>query len=924
MKYQIIKHKKRLLIKAYTTLRNKGLRQTLFITKNYLKGRGNRNNGLVAADYQEWIAKYDTIRSEDVIEMKRDVETFKYKPLISVIVPVYNTEPNNLRLMLETVINQAYTNWELCIAEDCSDSAEVKEILKEYESKDKRIKVKFREENGNISAASNTALKLANGEFVALVDHDDVLPLHALYAVVKYINIYDNKVDLLYSDEDKIDGGNRRYNPYFKTDWNPQLFIQQNFIAHLGVYRKEIIDKIGGFRIGFEGSQDYDLALRFIKEIDEQRIVHIPYVLYHWRIFEGNSTFSTDHHDISDNSAYRALQEYFGDSRISINLCESLRGCWKIVDKRIESKPLVSIIIPTKDRVEILRNCVEGLLENTEYPNFEIIIIDNNSQYEATHNYYRTIENNSNLKIIYNHESFNYSRLNNLAVQESNGSLLLFLNNDIAIIEKEWLDVMVTLIQKENVGIVGNKLLYSNEHIQHAGVTLGIYEVAAHSFRHLQKDDVGYFGFPVLERNVSAVTGACLLTKREVFEKVEGFDEENLRVSYNDVDYCLKVRKLGMQILYTPYSKLYHLESISRGDDNTSEKKQKNYEERHFMIEKYGKDLMQDLYYSPNLSVENEDCSLAFPPRVGKLWRDRIEFVCPFHRGDVLLGLQVALTAKKLGVNVRMHVSEKLMSWIECFDYKEYIEIESIPIGIPSSEETMRYFEEAVRYVELREDSSALIAQSHPHRDIDKMGVNLVENMLRQLQLPIQTKLVNFYPKECDSKEKDVLVNEMYHLGEKLILLHPLGGWNLKSIPFKIANQICDKVHEMGYKIVQIGGSSDQKYPMCDGWILENYDLDKWNVIIRNASAIIGVDSWTSHFASIINCNQVIVYGSTKSRDVCSKHNFENQAGECLILDSDCESVPCHATRCKYGSLNCLGINVDMQKLEEFMNKCEE
>lgn len=914
-----IKRGKYFINKFLHSLKKNGVKNTFKKTYIFLQNR-NKNNvhncpETVIDAYSRWISYFDTVRNSDVEEMKQMADDFIYKSLISIVTPVYNTPHDLLCAMIDSVLKQTYSNWELCLADDASTDLDVREILRAYEEKDSRIKVVYCKENGNISAASNAALSIANGEYVALVDHDDFIPEQSLWCVVYYINKAKNEVDLLYSDEDKLDENSRRNNPYFKGGWNQQLVFQQNFVAHLGVYRRSIINQIQGFRVGFEGSQDYDLLLRFLKHTNNERIVHIPYILYHWRKFSGNGSFSTKFQEKSDCVAKQALLDFF-EGKAAVSPVQNAIGWWKI-DRKNQRKPFISIVIPFKDKVELLKQCITGLLHFTEYQNFEIILVDNASIEDKTSAYLDSVVDGRKIRLIKDTNDFNYSHLNNEAVKLAKGELILLLNSDIAIYKNDWLSQMVDVACQENVGVVGAKLLYSNHTVQHVGVTTGIYEVAAHHLRHVSENDVGYFGWSVLERDCSAVTGACLLIWKHIYEQVRGLDEENLAVSFNDVDLCLKVKALGYRIVFTPYAVLFHLESQSRGEDLTIAQKKQNYDERRFMHLKYGCSLQFDPFYNPVLSLSNEDVNLADFQRQGKPWRDWMEFVCPFHRGDVLVGLQVACTAAAQGKKIRMHVSKDIYSWLEPFPYKQYIRLEPIDIGIPKAEETSVFMQQALHKVALREDSSCHIVCSHPKRALCSMGVDLVENMLENFGLPITTELLNVMPDATGVDIAPILPKGVSV--DNYILLHPNGGWQLKSLSPEIVKQISNVVHKKGCRLVQIGGDADRKMEFVDGYILKNLNMREWTALFTNAKAVIGVDSWTAHFGSIVNANQVIIYGSTASRDVESKRHFKNHKAAYLKFESLCDSVPCNAYECREGGTLCKKMFMDVERLSEFL-----
>ncbi len=577
------------------------------------------------AEYQSWVALYDTLTEADCAAIRTRISALAWRPLISVVMPVYNPRPEYLRKAIDSVLGQLYQDSELCIADDASTNPEVREILEAYARVDSRVTITFRQSNGHVSAATNTALDLVHGEYVALMDHDDMLPPHALYMIAEELNRHP-ETDLIYTDEDKIDANDRRHNPHFKTDWNRELFYSQNIIAHLGVYRSSLLKEIGGFRVGFEGSQDYDLALRFLRVTTDARIRHIPHVLYHWRIFPGVTSFSSRNPTRSIETAYRCLVEYFAEVEPAseVQPFEKFPGWWRVKRPAPQPLPRVSLIVPTRDRVDLLEVTMNGLLNETDYSNLEIIIVDNESVEPETLAYLDEINEDPRVTVVQVEGDFNFSRLNNQAVRIATGSILGFVNNDVKMINREWLSELVAQVSRPNVGAAGAKLYYPNDTIQHAGVTLGLYGVAAHGHRHLRRHDgrhdVGYFGRPVLVQNVSAVTAACMVVSRHVFEEVDGFNELFLAVGYNDVDLCLKIREAGYNVLFTPFAELYHMESASRGENRSKQHLDRDARERAYMLERWAPVIAQDPFYNPNLTTDAEDFGLAFPPRVDKRW----------------------------------------------------------------------------------------------------------------------------------------------------------------------------------------------------------------------------------------------------------------------------------------------------------------
>ncbi|BCF89416.1 glycosyltransferase [Paraburkholderia largidicola] len=596
------------------------LRGNLHAVKSLVRGGvvGKYDKG----EYRAWVELYDTLTPDDIVRIRELGDALAQKPLISVLMPVYNPRPKYLRKALDSVLAQTYPNWELCIADDASTNPEVRTVLEEYMAKDGRIKVTFREKNGHISASSNSALELVTGEFIALMDHDDAIPAHALFAVAEEINTHP-QVDMIYTDEDKIDEDDNRHDPYFKSDWNQELFYSQNFVAHMGIYRASIVKKIKGFRIGFEGSQDYDFVLRFLLHTQASRIRHIPHVLYHWRIFPGVTSFSTDNPDKSVNTAHRALVEYFEQAEPGAEVVpiEQFPSWWRVKRQAPARPPRVSLIVPTRDRLDVLQVAISGLLNETEYESLEVVIVDNESVERETLEYFELIKQDPRVKVLRVEGAFNFSKLNNLAAKIATGSLLGFVNNDIKVIHPGWLTELVTQASQRNVGAVGAKLYYANDTIQHAGVVLGLYGVAAHGHRHFPRNSVGYFGRPMLVQNVSAVTAACMLVPKHVFDEVGGYNEKNLSVGYNDVDLCLKIREAGYDIVFTPFAELYHLESVSRGENLSPAQIERDARERTYMLSRWGGEIAHDPFYSPNLTLNSEDYRLAFPPRAPKSWK---------------------------------------------------------------------------------------------------------------------------------------------------------------------------------------------------------------------------------------------------------------------------------------------------------------
>jgi lipopolysaccharide biosynthesis glycosyltransferase/glycosyltransferase involved in cell wall biosynthesis len=567
-------------------------------------------------DYAEWLRRYEAMTNTDREQIALEIVNFQCKPIISIVMPVYNPKPEWLIEAIESVCKQIYPYWELCIADDASTDKRIRPILENYAGKDERIKVVFREKNGNISSASNSALSKASGEWVALLDHDDLLAEHALFFVADAIN-QNPDTCLIYSDEDKIDASGKRFDPYFKCDWNADLFYSQNMISHLGAYRGDLLREIGGFREGLEGAQDYDLALRFIERSKAKQIIHIPRILYHWRAHSKSTAKSIDTKPYAVIAGERALTEHFCRQGIKAT-AENIGYGYRVRYALPDSPPRVSLIIPTRNKLSLLKKCVESIQRKTSYPDYEMIIVDNASDDPLTIQYLRELQLNPGMRVVRDDWPFNFSALNNAAVKLAGGEIIGLLNNDLEVISSEWLSEMVSHALLPGVGAVGAKLWYPDDTLQHGGVILGLGGVAGHSHCHLPRQHYGYFGRAVLTSSFSVVSAACLVIRKSIYHEVGGFNEDNLAVAFNDVDFCLRIAEAGYRNVWTPYAELYHHESATRGYENTAQKQKRFVEEVSHMKRQWGDVLMRDPAYSPNLTLEYEDFSLAWPPRIEK------------------------------------------------------------------------------------------------------------------------------------------------------------------------------------------------------------------------------------------------------------------------------------------------------------------
>jgi len=570
----------------------------------------------IEREYQAWIDRYDRIDDQVRQAMLIDITQMASPPLISILMPTFNPNPRHLLAAIRSVRAQIYPRWELCIADDASNDPAVGALLRRVHGADARIKIAWRERNGHISAASNSALALATGSYIALLDHDDVLAPQALYHVARHIADLP-AVDILYSDEDHIDDKGHRSTPYFKPDWNPELMMGQNLINHLGVYRRSLVERLGGFRIGMEGSQDYDLALRVSAQTKPDRIVHIPHILYHWRQGSGMRSFSEAAIDHCARNGRRAVQEFLGPEApgVSVQPAPAVPVWNRVIYPVPKPEPLVSVVIPTRNQAGMLTRVVQGLLTRTDYPALEVLIVDNGSDEPLALEQLSRLQRDDRVRVLRCPGPFNYSALNNRAVREANGALILLLNNDVDVIHPDWLGEMVSHATRPGIGAVGAKLLYPDGTIQHGGVIVGVGGVAGHQYLHKPRDDIGYFGHLKLVRAVTAVTGACLLVRRETYLEVGGLDEVCLPIAFNDIDLCLKLVAHGYRNLWTPYAELYHEESASRGSDLVGENAARYGRDVATMRQRWGAVLDHDPYWNPNLSLDAAAISLAFPPR---------------------------------------------------------------------------------------------------------------------------------------------------------------------------------------------------------------------------------------------------------------------------------------------------------------------
>ncbi|MFR1945202.1 MAG: glycosyltransferase family 2 protein [Faecalimonas umbilicata] len=554
-------------------------------------------------DYEQWYENHKALPEE--LEKQKN-EKWKRKPLISIVVPVYNTPQVFLRQMIESVQNQSYYEWELCIGNASPENKEMKKILEEYKN-DARIKEVEIPENKGISQNTNRAMEIASGEWIGLLDHDDLLAPNALYEIAKAVNEHPD-AEVIYTDEDKVTTDlKEHFQPHLKPDFNLDLLRSNNYICHFFVASRDLIKRVGGFRPEFNGAQDYDLILRCTEQA--KQIVHIPKILYHWRVHKASTADNPASKMYAFDAGKRAIEEHLVRCRTKGTVQHTKDLGFYRVKYEVCGEPLVSIIIPNKDQSEALKKCLDSIREKTSYRNYEIIIVENNSEEPETFAFYKKIAGEK-IKIVTWEGEFNYSAINNFGVRHARGDYLLLLNNDVEIINGDWLTEMLSHCQRKEVGIVGAKLYYPDNTIQHAGIIIGIGGVAGSVFVGLPRAFSGYLHKASIQLDLSAVTAACMLVKRSVFEQVGGL-EEKLKVAFNDVDFCLRVREKGYLVVYDPYAELYHYESKTRGAEDTKEKIRRFQTEIEYMRSHWiGLLKKGDPYYNCNLSLTKWDYSL--------------------------------------------------------------------------------------------------------------------------------------------------------------------------------------------------------------------------------------------------------------------------------------------------------------------------
>jgi len=565
---------------------------------------------------KEYIAKEldeDMVGIREFFQIERDVEgeskiNFGNNYKFSILVPLFNTPLKYLNQMLGSVLSQSYQNWELCLA-DASEKeySYVGNLCRWIAKLEPRVKYIKLDKNGGISENTNACLEIATGDYIGLLDHDDILHTSALY---EYMKIIDSKqADYIYSDEDTFtEKPDDAFNPHYKPDFAPDTLRSYNYISHFSVFKKDLIDITGGFRKEFDGSQDYDLILR-LTEI-ATKIEHVPQILYYWRAHQNSTALNISAKPYTILAAHKALKEHIERMGLEAEVEDTQVLSIYRIKYAIIGNPLISIIIPNKDHMSDLKKCIDSIFKMTTYQNYEIIIVENNSVYPETFKYYEELKDNSKVSVVYWGKEFNYSAINNFGFSNAKGEYITLLNNDVEIITSCWLEELLMFTQRSDVGATGAMLYYPDDTIQHAGIIMGIGGVAGHSHKYFKRGEYGYMGRLILAQNLSSVTAACLMTKRTVFEKLNGLDE-TFQVAFNDVDFCMRIRKAGYLIVFTPFAELYHYESKSRGSEDTQEKQARFAKEVQDFFTRWDCELKAgDPYYNPHFSLETEDFSI--------------------------------------------------------------------------------------------------------------------------------------------------------------------------------------------------------------------------------------------------------------------------------------------------------------------------
>lgn len=584
--------------KGFMYLRHYGL-------KDFLVRMGERFEE-TEVDYNIWFRE-KRLNQED-LKLQTE-QKWERKVVISVVVPIFRTPEPFLRQMIESVINQTYPFWELCIADGSGNTEKTRSVVEEYVKKDNRILYQVLQENLGIADNTNTAMNMASGDYIALFDHDDLLEPDALFEIAEAAVKSQGNADVLYTDEDKVAADLSEYfQPHFKPDFSPDLLRSNNYICHLFVVKRLLAVSVGGQRKEFDGAQDYDFILRCCEQA--KSIVHIPKILYHWRVHKASTADNPASKRYAFEAGKRAIEAHLKRMKVMGTVSATKDLGFYRVKYKVQGNPFISIVIPNKDNVGILKRCIDSIQSKSTYRNYEVIIVENNSKEPDTFAYYKSIDGKDGISVIYWEEEFNYSRINNYGIMHAKGDYIVCLNNDISVITPDWMEELLGNCQRKEVGITGARLYFPDNTIQHAGIVVGMGGSAGSMFVGMSRNRTGYMHKAAIQQNLSAVTAACFMVKRQAFEQAGGFDEK-LAVAFNDVDFCLRVRQAGYLVVYNPDAQMYHDESKTRGYEDTPEKQARFQKEKDYLRSRWPEIMEQgDPYYNRNLSLEKCDYTI--------------------------------------------------------------------------------------------------------------------------------------------------------------------------------------------------------------------------------------------------------------------------------------------------------------------------
>jgi len=584
--------------KGFMYLRHYGL-------KDFLVRMGERFEE-TEVDYNIWFRE-KRLNQED-LKLQTE-QKWERKVVISVVVPIFRTPEPFLRQMIESVINQTYPFWELCIADGSGNTEKTRTVVEEYVKKDNRILYQVLQENLGIADNTNTAMNMASGDYIALFDHDDLLEPDALFEIAEAAMKSQGNADVLYTDEDKVAADLSEYfQPHFKPDFSPDLLRSNNYICHLFVVKRLLAVSVGGQRKEFDGAQDYDFILRCCEQA--KSIVHIPKILYHWRVHKASTADNPASKRYAFEAGKRAIEAHLKRMKVTGTVSATKDLGFYRVKYKVQGNPFISIVIPNKDNVGILKRCIDSIQSKSTYRNYEVIIVENNSKEPDTFAYYKSIDGKDGISVIYWEEEFNYSRINNYGIMHAKGDYIVCLNNDISVITPDWMEELLGNCQRKEVGITGARLYFPDNTIQHAGIVVGMGGSAGSMFVGMSRNRTGYMHKAAIQQNLSAVTAACFMVKRQAFEQAGGFDEK-LAVAFNDVDFCLRVRRAGYLVVYNPDAQMYHDESKTRGYEDTPEKQARFQKEKDYLRSRWPEIMEQgDPYYNRNLSLEKCDYTI--------------------------------------------------------------------------------------------------------------------------------------------------------------------------------------------------------------------------------------------------------------------------------------------------------------------------